>query len=434
MEDSTLRSQPPSRNPLQPVLDLVQGESPEAICRTYGITREELEKRLEAYQTSRRQLVFAEEVSGGKAGRNDPCPCGSGKKYKKCCLPKHEEARQNLPRDQVRELEDRTKTREKLEEDVRKGFDLLFSQDFGRAQRLARSLLESYPEDDRLHDILVTSSFAAGDYDDAFVACRQRWQVALEERDFFQEKGYHKREGSAPKQLVHFYPPSTWLEKFWIAQRARAYREIFPAVAGSALAAVAKELSLANDAQRFPARQQDGYQIRKQGLASVLERLEREGPGAIPYLLPLTYSFSWASLFVPDLLHAYGTDESIKLLAELSMFRLPYFAQKCLTNLESFGEQAVPIIDRVLHENPAFDELKGGLIKVLGNIPVPASLAILERLVDHENIYVVKWVAEALERLDGPQSRPHLLRARERLASVDRVAGVFSEVVGNINT
>jgi tetratricopeptide (TPR) repeat protein len=25
-----------------------------------------------------------------KTGRNDPCPCGSGKKYKKCCLPKHQ--------------------------------------------------------------------------------------------------------------------------------------------------------------------------------------------------------------------------------------------------------------------------------------------------------------------------------------------------------
>lgn len=24
-------------------------------------------------------------VQGGKVGRNDPCPCGSGKKYKKCC-------------------------------------------------------------------------------------------------------------------------------------------------------------------------------------------------------------------------------------------------------------------------------------------------------------------------------------------------------------
>ena len=26
-------------------------------------------------------------------GRNDPCPCGSGKKYKKCCQAKDEEAR-----------------------------------------------------------------------------------------------------------------------------------------------------------------------------------------------------------------------------------------------------------------------------------------------------------------------------------------------------
>src|SRR5215470_15974688 len=25
-----------------------------------------------------------------KPGRNDPCPCGSGKKYKKCCLPNDE--------------------------------------------------------------------------------------------------------------------------------------------------------------------------------------------------------------------------------------------------------------------------------------------------------------------------------------------------------
>ncbi len=25
------------------------------------------------------------KVGGQKVGRNDPCPCGSGKKYKKCC-------------------------------------------------------------------------------------------------------------------------------------------------------------------------------------------------------------------------------------------------------------------------------------------------------------------------------------------------------------
>ncbi|MEG1847912.1 MAG: SEC-C metal-binding domain-containing protein [Lachnospiraceae bacterium] len=31
------------------------------------------------------QKVSATVVKGPKIGRNDPCPCGSGKKYKKCC-------------------------------------------------------------------------------------------------------------------------------------------------------------------------------------------------------------------------------------------------------------------------------------------------------------------------------------------------------------
>ncbi|HDO30250.1 MAG TPA: hypothetical protein ENG79_04235 [Desulfobacteraceae bacterium] len=26
-----------------------------------------------------------------RIGRNEPCPCGSGRKYKKCCLPRHRE-------------------------------------------------------------------------------------------------------------------------------------------------------------------------------------------------------------------------------------------------------------------------------------------------------------------------------------------------------
>jgi tetratricopeptide (TPR) repeat protein len=32
-----------------------------------------------------------------KPGRNDPCPCGSGKKYKKCCLDKDAETARNRP-------------------------------------------------------------------------------------------------------------------------------------------------------------------------------------------------------------------------------------------------------------------------------------------------------------------------------------------------
>ena len=30
---------------------------------------------------------FAREARGEKVGRNHPCPCGSGKKYKRCCRP-----------------------------------------------------------------------------------------------------------------------------------------------------------------------------------------------------------------------------------------------------------------------------------------------------------------------------------------------------------
>ena len=36
------------------------------------------------------QVIPFAEVRRQKAGRNDPCPCGSGKKYKNCCLSKDE--------------------------------------------------------------------------------------------------------------------------------------------------------------------------------------------------------------------------------------------------------------------------------------------------------------------------------------------------------
>lgn len=40
------------------------------------------EKRKELYKA---QKISGTVVKGNKVGRNDPCPCGSGKKYKKCC-------------------------------------------------------------------------------------------------------------------------------------------------------------------------------------------------------------------------------------------------------------------------------------------------------------------------------------------------------------
>nr|WP_233217455.1 SEC-C metal-binding domain-containing protein [Trinickia dabaoshanensis] len=32
-----------------------------------------------------RQLATTIQRAAPKIGRNDPCPCGSGKKFKKCC-------------------------------------------------------------------------------------------------------------------------------------------------------------------------------------------------------------------------------------------------------------------------------------------------------------------------------------------------------------
>ena len=45
-------------------------------------------KKLKAIYLNCRQKNFppVQPVTALKVGRNDPCPCGSGKKYKKCCL------------------------------------------------------------------------------------------------------------------------------------------------------------------------------------------------------------------------------------------------------------------------------------------------------------------------------------------------------------
>lgn len=37
----------------------------------------------------RSRVAFRSKVrTGPKVGRNEPCPCGSGKKFKKCCIDK----------------------------------------------------------------------------------------------------------------------------------------------------------------------------------------------------------------------------------------------------------------------------------------------------------------------------------------------------------
>jgi preprotein translocase subunit SecA len=64
----------------------------EKLCMVQVQREEEMheieEKRQKDYVMSRGgEADTAKTVKrdGKKVGRNDPCPCGSGKKYKKCC-------------------------------------------------------------------------------------------------------------------------------------------------------------------------------------------------------------------------------------------------------------------------------------------------------------------------------------------------------------
>ena len=46
-------------------------------------------RRMEAdgvnFKSIRQMKKWMKDHEGPRIGRNDPCPCGSGKKYKKCC-------------------------------------------------------------------------------------------------------------------------------------------------------------------------------------------------------------------------------------------------------------------------------------------------------------------------------------------------------------
>jgi tetratricopeptide (TPR) repeat protein len=107
-------------------------------------------------------------------GRNDPCHCGSGKKYKKCCLPKEEAAeREVIAKDQAaraeraaeRRLEERAAKAalleriadaasvpdelEELTTASNAAVDLVNAGKLEEAEAAARDLLERFPE---VHD------------------------------------------------------------------------------------------------------------------------------------------------------------------------------------------------------------------------------------------------------------------------------------------
>jgi len=112
-----------------------------------------------------------------KTGRNDPCPCGSGKKYKLCCSAKDDaaawataEAKQaaavererNLLRELEVELEEQAAD-EYLDEASNSVVDMVHAGKLDEAEAAAKDLLVRFPEVYDGYDRLGMVAEARGD-------------------------------------------------------------------------------------------------------------------------------------------------------------------------------------------------------------------------------------------------------------------------------
>ncbi len=95
---------------------------------------------------ARLETLVAQDLGVAKVGRNDPCPCGSGKKYKKCCLLKQSAApvasRPSGPESRLRERLDSFIERSLPRTEIHRAM----REYFGERMDLDERTLEFHPE------------------------------------------------------------------------------------------------------------------------------------------------------------------------------------------------------------------------------------------------------------------------------------------------
>lgn len=69
-------------------MELLQAALPGVIVTLYNMARSDLYAHLDEHFFEDIDVEFPLPAVSAKIGRNEPCPCGSGEKYKKCCLNK----------------------------------------------------------------------------------------------------------------------------------------------------------------------------------------------------------------------------------------------------------------------------------------------------------------------------------------------------------
>ncbi len=401
---------------LEPVLELLQGGDPDVVARKAGISREELFRiRDDLLAQVEHERLKAADVPSKKIGRNEPCPCGSGKKYKHCCLNRHQTAAPVKQKTGDTGAEPSAAEQKQLIQHIEETFSLLGSGRCAEAIKRASSLIETYPNEDRLHDILATGHVYMKAFDTAIDICRSRLAIAESEKAYFIEKGRYRDATIDQPALSYCYPPLTWLQKYWIALKAKAYQTLYPLEEDPAVTRLVKALQIADDETRFPKKQSQGLDLRRAALKDTLDKLKTIGPVVIPYLLPLTVKYSWAGLFVPEILSAYPTGLSIRSLIDISMFGFAYASGSCLHYLEKQGETVIAYIEEAFSKEKEFDAIKTGVISVLGNIRTPAAYQTLLGFLDHESPHIVNWAGDALGKFDKVEALPAMMAASKRI-------------------
>jgi hypothetical protein len=75
---------------------------------------------------------------------------------------------------------------------------------------------------------MVTAHLYLKSCDAAIEICRQRLAVAESEKAHFIEKGRYRDADIDHPALAYYYPPLTWLQKYWIALKAGDYQNLYP--------------------------------------------------------------------------------------------------------------------------------------------------------------------------------------------------------------
>jgi tetratricopeptide (TPR) repeat protein len=81
-----------------------------------------------------------------KPSRNGPCPCGSGNKYKKCCLANDEAAERRAADEQRRLVETAVWEDDGLDDLSNSVLDLIKARRFDDALAACKRLLDEWPE------------------------------------------------------------------------------------------------------------------------------------------------------------------------------------------------------------------------------------------------------------------------------------------------